>query len=93
MRHCFLPLPPSFHLDEEVADEEEEIDYDDIDDAAEDITADDASADDDIDYATMPPKVNPIPTANAAPKKESATAVSPLINLETQHDGRSARIG
>ena len=56
MPHCFLPLPPSFHLDKEVADEEEEIDDDDIDDAAEDIKADDASADDDIDYATMPPK-------------------------------------
>ena len=76
MPHCFLPLPSSFYLDEEVAGEEEEIDDDDIDNAAEDIAADDAPANDDIDYATMPPKVKPIPTAKAAPKKESAAAAA-----------------
>jgi len=72
--HCFLPLPLSFFLDEEVAGEEDEIDDNDIDDAAEDIAADNAPADDDINFATMPQKVKPIPTAKAAPKKESAAA-------------------
>ena len=76
LMHHFLPLPSSFYLDEEVAGEEEEINDDDIDNAAEDIAADDAPANDDINYATMLPKVKPIPTAKAAPKKESAAAAA-----------------
>ena len=75
-------LPPSpvvLFLDEEIAADEEEIEDNGIDDAAEDIAAADAPAEDNIDYATMPPKVKPIPTAKAAPKKESATATALFV--------------
>ena len=77
---CLLPPPPSFFLDKEVAGIKEVIDNDDTKDADEDIDAASAAADDvptdnDVDYATMPPKVKPIPK-KAAPKKESATAAA-----------------
>ena len=76
--HCLLPPPQSFSLDKEVAGNEEGIDSDNINDVAKDIntTANyDAPTDDDIDYATLPPKVKPIPT-RAAIKKESAAAAA-----------------
>ncbi len=69
-----LPPPPSavFFLDED----EEGIDNDDTNDADEDIdAADDAADDDDVEYATMLPKVKPIPK-KTAPKKESAAAAA-----------------
>ena len=67
-----LPPPPFavFFLD----GDEEGIDNDDTNDADEDIdAAADAATDDDVKYATMLPKVKPIPK-KAAPKKESAAA-------------------
>jgi hypothetical protein len=77
-----LPPPPSviLFLDKEVAGNEEGINNDDTNDADEDIdaasaAADNAPTDDDVNYATMPPKVKPIPK-KAAPKKESATAAA-----------------
>jgi hypothetical protein len=73
MRH-FLPLPSSFYLDEEVAGDEEGIDDDDIDNAAKDIAA---AAADDIDYATMLPKVKSIPAKAATKKKSAAAAAMP----------------
>ena len=73
----FLPLPSSFYLDEEVAGDEEGIDDDNIDNAAEDIDATAAAAADDNGYATMPPKVKPIPTKAATKKESAAAAVMP----------------
>ena len=72
LMHHFLPLPSSFYLDEEVAGDEEGIDDDNIDNAAKDIAT---APTDNIDYATMLPKVKSIP-AKAATKKESAAAAA-----------------
>ena len=77
-----MPPPPSviLFLEEEVAGNKEGINNDDTNDADEDIDAASAAADDaptdvNVNYATMPPKVKPIPK-KAAPKKESATAAA-----------------
>ena len=77
LTHCFLPLLPSFLLEHEVDDNEEVVGeegdaLDDTNAAAKDIAAADATAANNNGYATMPPKVKPLPRKPT--KKESATA-------------------
>jgi hypothetical protein len=66
LTRCLLPPPPSFSLDKELVGDDEEG----IDDA--DAVAD-TTAPEDVNFATMPPKVKPLLTKPT--KKDSATAV------------------
>ncbi len=77
LTRCLLPPPPSFSLDEEVANDEEGIDNNDNDDTITNNAAPDNNAapnknaaPDHDDYVTMPPKTKPIPR-KTAPKRES----------------------
>jgi hypothetical protein len=79
---CFLPPPSSIYLDEEVAFDEEGIDYDAAADA-DDTDANDyaaapaAAANDDSDNATMPSKVKPLPTKPTKKDMAAASAKPP----------------
>jgi len=78
LTRCLLPPPPSFSLDEEVADNEEGIDNDDNDETITNNAAPDDNAapnknaaPDHNAYVIMPPKTKPIPRKTAI-KRESA---------------------
>ena len=80
LTHCFLPLLPSILLDHEVDDNEEVVHEegeapDNTDATAEDIAANDATAADNNNYATMPPKVKPLPSK---PTKKESTAAAEM---------------
>ena len=91
LRRCLLPPLLSIFLDKEVAANKEGID-DDADADADNTTADEAVPDNN-NYATMPPKVNPLPTkttkkdiaaAAAKPPPPAATAAATSFSVDAE---------
>ena len=81
LTRCLLPSPPSFSIDEEVANDKEDVDDDNddnaiTDNAAPDINAapDKNAAPDHDDYATMPPTTKPIPRKTAIKRESTEVA-------------------